>query len=275
MNPIKRRIRWGYPSGGGLGVGDTFLFTPVCRQADVIWQMPVDSFCASDLGSILSSVAQVEYVIEPIKEDESLAEYQVLYGRTSANQSPVNAAQGYLNRYGLNIKDCIPEARPPAHEVDWAYRWLACYRSPIVFTPMPGGFNAKDNSSALAKWIPPENWTMILKNLSKNHDILYFTARDNYVYFPYTKPLLGFSLAKISAIQYVTKRHLGVENGLLHMAVAMGATCWVGIPTKNLNQHTFVPYLYADNLWGNKINRVSYAPITKQSDFARDLTFTV
>ena len=68
MNANRRQIRFRFPKGG-FGVGDTFLFTSVCRYTDVTYEIPVDSFCATDIGSILQSVARVEYVHDPITYD--------------------------------------------------------------------------------------------------------------------------------------------------------------------------------------------------------------
>lgn len=273
MTPPRRQIRWAYPKGGGFGVGDTFLFTPVCRQADVTWEIPVDSFCASDLASILQSVARIEYVHTPITEPESLALYASQYGQPPQTAPLVNAAQGYLARYGLDTRDCIPAALPPACEVEWARRWLKQWRNPVVFTPVPGGLSNPADEVARSKWVPPLHWEPTLRRLSAHHDLLYFTARNHYVPFPIAIPLLGFSMAKVAAVQHVCRRHLGVENGLLHMAVAMGAECWVGLPTADLNHQSFRPYIYAEHQWGSQPNRVSYAPLTGPNQAVRNLSF--
>lgn len=257
----RRQIRFGFPPNT-FGVGDTFVFTSVCRYADVTYEIPVDSFCASDLASILQSVARVEYVHEPISEAQSLAEYVSQYGPVP-EMPPVrgvHASRRWLWRYGINAANALPHVEPPIADIDWAMKWLRLYRNPIVFTPIPGGLRNPDDAVARTKYVLPELWEATLGRLARDHDLLYFTARDNYVPFPHVKPLLGFPVAKIAAVLCLCRRHLGVENGLLHLAIAVGATCRVGMPTVDgkscYNAADY--YVYAGDMWQTEPCRAFY-----------------
>lgn len=269
LSPLKP-IRVGIPLNFNT-VGDTFLMTPLARHANVTWEIPVDTFCASDLGSILSSVANIEYTKEPITEEASFRLYGVEASYTG--WSGLHATRYYLSVYGFPIHDCIPSATPPQHEIDWAQKFLSHYRAPICFSPIPGGLRNANNTHARSKYVIPEWWEPTLRRLKDSHDILYFTAKDNYIPFPYATPMLGFPIAKIAAVQHLTKSHLGVENGLLHLGVAMGVECRVGIPVSNINNESLVPYLYSEDMWIREPNRVAYAPITGPGMYVKNLMF--
>lgn len=261
LHQNRRQIRWGWPKGG-FGVGDTFLFTSVCRYTDVTYEIPVDSFCGSDLGSILQSVARVEYVHDPITFEESMALYARQYGPVPPlpQVRGLHAARAWLLRFGIDAANALPHAEPPMHEVDWARKWLRRYHNPIVFTPIPGGLKNPSDRLAQTKYVPPEMWDATLTRLSRDHDLLYFTALDNHRPFPHVKTLLGFPVAKIAAIMWLCRKHLGVENGLLHLAIAMGATCRVGMPT--VNGRSFYDdcdhYVYAGQMWNTEPCRAFY-----------------
>lgn len=269
MAQNRRQIRFGFPRGAP-SVGDTFLFTSLCRYTDVTYEIPVDSFCASDIASILQSVARIEYVDTPITEEESLQLYTRQYGPVPPLPMTrgIHSARRWLMRYGLDAPNALPFAEPPMHEVEWARKWLVRYKNPIVFTPIPGGMNNPNDLMARTKFVHPELWSTTLKRLSQDHDLLYFTARDNYIPFPYVKTLLGFPVAKIAAIMWLCRRHIGVENGLLHMAIAMGAKCRVGMPT--VDGKSFYDacdyYIYAGNMWDTEPCRAFYHLFDDGSD---------
>jgi hypothetical protein len=270
MNP-RRQVRFGFPTNG-FSVGDTFLFTPVCRYTDVTYEIPVDSFCASDIASVLQSVARIEYVHTPIKEEESFAQYVAQYGPVP--QIPpvrcLHSARRWLLRYGIDAPNALPYAEPPMADVEWAMKWLRLYRRPIVFTPIPGGLSNPADLLARYKYVPPQVWTATLERLARDHDLLYFTAREHHVPFPHVKTLLGFPVAKIAAIMWLCKRHLGVENGLLHLAIAMGATCRVGMPTIDGKSLCEVAdyYVYAGDMWRTEPCRAFYHLFDDASDHA-------
>ncbi len=216
------------------------------------FEIPVDSFCASDLAAVLGSVAKIEFCRDPISHGDTFARYG-MPGRSfpeGCGWNGMHATVSYLYQLGLSLDNPIPWARPPAYEIDWATQFLKAYHNPIVFTPIPGGLKNPEDLSARSKFLPPQHWAPQLAELERKHDVLYFTSRDNHVPFPHTIPLLGFPIAKIAAVMFVTKFHMGVENGLLHLAVAMGAESHVFVPTIGMGKHhCFAAYAYTNEMW--------------------------
>lgn len=257
--PHERTIRYGLSRS--FGVADTFLMTPVFRQIKTVIEVPRDCFCALDIASILGSIAQIELVKEPISQTESLNRYGIGAHNMNNGFNGLHAAENYLRLYGLNTKDALPAASAPKRELEWAFQFLRAYRNPITFTPMPGGFKNPQDRSARGKFLPPDHWDGILSGIKKDHDILYFTSRDNYVPMPHCIPLIGFPVAKIAAIMQLTQRHLGVENGLLHMAMAMGSTVHAYIPSTGFYEnHCFPVYMYRQDMFQGRPHRAFYHP---------------
>ncbi len=214
------------------------------------FEVPVDSFCASDLAAVLGSVSKVEFHRQPISHAETFARYGVPGRSFHGGWNGLHAAVNYLFQLGLPVGNPIPWARPPSYEIDWARQFLSAYRSPVVFTPMPGGFKNPNDLAARSKFLPPQFWSQRTQNLERDHDILYFTSHDNHVPIPHTIPLLGFPVAKIAAVMFVAGQHMGVENGLLHLAVAMGAQSHVFVPTVGMSKHhCFAAYAYTEEMW--------------------------
>lgn len=243
-----KKIRFGLVNGGG-GVADTFLFTPCFAACDTTLEVACDTFWASDLASVLSSICKIEFVKNPITQEESFLRYGKPHdGYMGWNG--LHAARNYLRLFGLPPNPCIPVAKSPSHELAWAHGFLSQYRNPVVFTPMPGGYQNKNDHAARGKFLPPEYWKPILQKLSEHRDILYFTSAQNYVEMPHTVPLKGFPVSKIAAAMEYTKRHLGIENGLLHMAVALGCKSHVYIPSLGFyKNHCFPAYIYTKEMF--------------------------
>lgn len=253
----KPAIRWGLTRS--FGVADAFLMTPVFRQTNAIVEVPRDCFCALDIASVLGSVAKIQLVQNPISQIDSLNRYGI--GAHNVNQgfNGLHAAKNYLRLYGLSTTDCLPHAGTPKHELEWALQFLKSYRNPITFTPMPGGFKNPLDRTARGKFLPPEHWDRILAEMQRDHDILYFTSRDNYVPMPRCIPLVGFPVAKIAAVMQLTRKHLGVENGLLHLAIAMGSTVHAYVPSSGIYEnHCFPAYMYTSDMFGGGPHRAFY-----------------
>ena len=253
---MKLPLRWGL--NRSFGIADVFLMTPVFAQMDTIIEAPRDCVCALDLAEILRSVATIEIVKDPISPEEAVRLYSPSSIPTSSG-TILHAAKGHLRRYGLPETDCIPRASAPNHDLEWATIFLKAYHNPVTFAPMPGGFKNPMDRTARGKFLPPENWNRILAENGKNHDILYFTSRDNYVPMPHCHPIIGLSPSKMAAIMQLTRKHVGVENGLLHMAIAMGCTVHAYIPSIGIYEnHCFPIYMYTQDMFGTEACRAFY-----------------
>lgn len=254
-----KTIRFGL-NANRTSVGDIFLLTPAFASCRTILEVPCDTFCASDISSVLSSVCEIDFVKNPISENESFSKYGI--GPDGPRGwNGLHATRNYLRLFGLPLNPCIPVAKSPPWELEWADKFLKQYRDPIVFTPMPGGYQDQNDHTASGKFLPPKYWSPILEKIHESRDILYFTSAGNYVEMPFTVPLKGFPVGKIAAVMELTKRHFGVENGLLHMAVALGCQSHVYIPSFGFyKNHCFPAYIYTKNMFelSNQTPRVYY-----------------
>ena len=107
-----------------------------------------------------------------------------------------------------------------------------------------------------------EEWDFITEKLSANHDIIFFSksgARSNNFNIKHTTKIFDMDIRKMCSIFNYCKFHLGIENGLLHAALASGSKTLCFVEGFGWNTGwLFTNYGYTENIWKNESCRAFY-----------------
>lgn len=238
------------------GVGDSFCLTAVAKQSDLTVLVKRGEIFGEG-WRIFDGLAKVKMV-----EDDQMPSYGEKWSFSRYGINPpsptIHFCQNMLRIYGLDERDCLPVIRLTEDDKTWANYFISSFRRPLCFCPISGGYRRLDDLVARSKMLPKEDWQKLIDKLGKTRDILYITAPDNYVPFDGVIPILGQPIRRICSLFNVTGTYVGIESGLLHAAIAAGATIHACIPEPEKYQLSNYSYVSAMFEYAGQRNRAHY-----------------
>lgn len=236
-------------------LGDLLLLTPLFKHnCDCTMQFTRTSRGVR-FAELFEGLTNIEFVDNVLTD----AEYYNKYGNLSKKLPLSHACKSYASIFGIETNDFIPYIKITEKDIRFADNFLKGLKNPITFAPVAGGLGVGDDSFARSKMLHPDNWNKITEELSKNHDILYFSSSSKN--FPVKNVINMFDLTyrEMCAIFNKCKKHIGIENGLLHAAIASGSKVFAVVPGFGWNIGYYFPnYGYTDDMWNLEPKRCFY-----------------
>lgn len=257
-----KKIVFGIPNKPDLG--DTLLITPLFKHNPGCTIEFERTAIGVQNASLFEGLAEIKYV-NKVKTE---AEYFEMNGGSIDRRDRFgHACKAYASMMGMDdIDDFIPYIHITDKDKEFANKFLEGLKNPITLTPVAGGFK-KNCQLALSRMLSQEKWNEITEELSKNHDILYFSETGTNYPIKNTIEVFGLTKREMAAIFNKCKLNIGIENGLLHLALASGATiCSLIAGTKNEGGLWFPNYGYTNDMWKNEPCRAFYCLFERYRD---------
>ena len=246
-----KEIRYGIPDKPDLG--DTLLLTPVFKNNPGTMEFNRTARGAQ-ISELFRGLCDIRFVDKVLPESE----YFTRYGNITKKQPLNHACKNYCSIFGVETNDFIPKIILTEDEKQFAREFTKDLRNPITITPITGIF--PNDPQKTATWmLSQEKWNELTAELSKKHDILYFSKSGTDFKINNTIELFGMDVRKMCALFNICGRNIGIENGLLHAAIASGATTYNLIQGYSWGYNIYAPnYIYTPDMWQNEPKRAFY-----------------
>ena len=162
-----KKIVYGIPDKPDLG--DTLLLTPVFKNNHGTMEFN-RTVRGAEIAELFRGLCEIRFVDKVLPEDE----YFIRYGDIG-NKLPLNhACKNYCSIFGVQTKDFIPKIILTEQDKQFAREYIKDLRDPITITPVTGIFPSDEDKTKI--WmLEQEKWNELTEELSKKHDILYFS----------------------------------------------------------------------------------------------------
>lgn len=246
-----KEIVYGIPDKPDLG--DTLLLTPVFKNNPGTMEFNRTAR-GSQISELFRGLCDIRFVDKVLPESE----YFNIYGDITKKQPLSHACKNYCSIFGVETNDFIPKIILTEEEKQFAREFTKDLRNPITITPIAGNFPT--DMQKTKTWMLGQNeWNELTSELSKEHDILYFSKSGTNFPINNTIEMFGMDVRKMCAIFNICGRNIGIENGLLHAAIASDATTYNLVHTFSWGYNIYAPnYIYTDDFWQNETKRAFY-----------------
>jgi hypothetical protein len=250
-----KKLRFGLPDKPDTG--DTFLITPLFKNNDNFILELNDSVRGREIADIFKGMTEIEFV------EQVMPEYYY-FEKFGVNQSSpfIHGCKRYLEIFGIKTNDYIPYIKLTDEDKEFAKNFLKDFKSPITISPIAGGYENNNDFFALEKMLSIDDWNFITEKLSPNHDILFFSKsglKSNNFNIKNTIKIFDMDIRKMCSIFNYCKLHIGIENGLLHAALASGSKTISFVEGFGWNTGwLFANYGYTKDMWINETCRSFY-----------------
>lgn len=246
-----KEIIYGIPDKPDLG--DTLLLTPLFKNNPGTIEFNRTPR-GVQISELFRGLANIKFVDKVLPESE----YFTKYGDITKKLPLSHACKNYCSIFGVETNNFIPKVILAEEEKQFAREFIKDLKNPITITPITGAF-PNDPQKTNTWMLNQEKWNELTAELSKKHDILYFSGPGTKFPINNTIELFSMDVRKMCAIFNICGRNIGIENGLLHAAIASGATTYNLVHTFGWGYNIYAPnYIYTDDMWTNEPKRAFY-----------------
>jgi hypothetical protein len=257
------------PMPVGIGIGELPFLSVLCRYKKVIVQC-FNNTESIRRASILKYVANDIQIVDKYSEINTIESFHGKYNNEHFCKDLLSRVQDLSGEENL-----IPYVKLSKSEIDYGLKFCSKFDKPvIIFNPIPGGYHLTC-PTALYKMLDFKKWEEILFELSKKYTIIHVSRFENSIDFPYTikNEDLSLNMRKLIAVLRISGKYVGIESGMLHLAIAAGAFCFSIIPHNDgyHNGINWQNWIYTEDMWKFEPCRIKYYIFDEYKNILNDL----